>query len=173
MTPYRTASKPETPTLDIRPEPIGGNVLILVFSPLLWVSGLAMLTDVVVHDRDSFASRLGSFGMAAAFLLGGAGASFVAWRGLATKVRFRLEGDLVRIEWLRGGTVHRSEQVRREHVVDVGLEASPSSGAAIYRIVIGTREGDIALTAARGNLRGYGMRAEKIAAFLGVRMRPT
>ncbi len=105
-------------------------------------------------------------------------ASFVpgtlAYRGVFTVVRLRVDGEDLTIEWRRRGHVVKVESVRVADVVDVAISDTPlSNGVLVFGLVVGTRAGDISLSDDVATTRDrYASRCDAIAAFLDVAVRP-
>ena len=109
--------------------------------------------------------------MGVAFTLGGVVFAVWGWRSLATRVRFSVSEDDVKVDWRRRGQVVRSETVARKDLIDVMITDEPASGGGhTHALAIGTREGTVTLSTARSGLGNafYRKQRDALAAFLGV-----
>ena len=68
---------------------------------------------------------------------------FLALRRAPTRIRFTYDDGDVSITWLRGRSAMRTERLKRSDLVDVGIDDTPSSGGACYRLVVGTKLCDL------------------------------
>jgi hypothetical protein len=160
--------------LDVRPHPLVMTVLVLSCCPFFALPGVFMLFALVPEASTGHVKVSASLGvMGLAFIGVGILIGIFAYRMARTVVRFELGEERVTIAWRRAGRVIRTEELVREDLVDVAIDESPSSGSGpIYRLVVGTKNGDIALTASSSSGRTlYVPKAERLHRFLGIPLR--
>jgi hypothetical protein len=108
------------------------------------------------------------------FVVAGAWLLVTGYRSLRTRHRFTLTEDELVIEWVRGGTIDKTERIPRADLIDVAVDDEPASGGQVFGLVLGTRNGEIDLCDGRTSwgLSFYQDRCDQLAAFLGVPVRP-
>lgn len=175
---YRTAAPRTKRIVVIRPSPLLNGVLIalggLMFLAFTVPPSLAFVASVFRGERQGDVGWGVGF-LCIAFNFIGVMLGVWSWRVVTTVVRFEIDDDLVVMEWRRAGRFLRSEQVPRAEIVDVAIDTTPtSSDNDVYRLVVGTRHGDIQLadgyTAGRAS---YEANATRLQLALEVPRRPS
>lgn len=164
--PYRTAAKPSTETLEIRPQPALTRLATLLGAALLVGPGAVAMWSAAIHGiaiTDALGRGIGVL----------AGLVFLrAYLRSASLVRFVYDQHDVTITWLRGRRVLKTEQLRRADLVDVGIDDTPSSGGTVHRLVLGTKLGDIVFADSHtSDLAFYESRARELHRALGLPLR--
>lgn len=165
---YRTAAKPAQ--LTIRPDPIRRSLSLGVFTLVALMFGVPSLLFGKTEGTDdrSVAIIFGSI-----FTVAGAVTGWFAYAAAATRVHLSVDGDHLDIRWTRFRKEVRHERVPTESLVDVGVHDTPMSGPDHHDVVIGTLNGDIALSRGHaGALRHFIRKRDEVAAFLALPMRP-
>ncbi len=169
--PYRGSANGRSRVLDVRPGMLLTNVLFALAVPVCL--GVGALTAALAAGATGTGAGVYAL-MAVVFVLTSFVPGTLAYQGLFTVVRFRVDGEDLAIEWRRRGHVVKVESVRVADVVDVAISDTPlSNGVPAFGLVIGTRAGDISLSDDVATTRDrYVSRCAAMAAFLDVAVRP-
>lgn len=164
---YRENAVPPVQVLVVRPHPTWISMLFVILGGVFAVPSLIGAGSLIQSGK------LGDGLTILVFLLIGVPLGLAGLFMAFTTVKFTAGPDAVSIEWFRGGKRTRTESIPRMELVDVALDDSPSSGSgSIYRVVVGTRMGDIPLTTGASSGEAHHRRnVQAIHEFLGLRIR--